>query len=796
MLRRPINALSSNFVIAAGVWSMCSTIHTESAKMRKESLAYLASSVFVLGLASLLWWGSLTEPAWFLDVHLMETTVICIGALLFKGTAASFLQRALLPLLVGFWGLCIATEESSCLLELVALVIAGAGLGLCLGVVDACVINSPKFICALTAFLCGFVAKLLDVRHGFASGTLFLHLFGAIGYVFIVEAAGKNSEIKSDPVSEGSKTFNRYLPHIVQYSHFLVVGGHFLYWVVFAMRCTEGIDIAPDRPMRNELKFLEGVLDLLGLPPFAFSTEDVVAACDRGALGLCSNFYFRLFMLIYQIFEGLFHMGIWVFGGWALLNGSPQKSSRALSKYFFFLKLEMLVMNGPYTLGFFLGTLRSFWSCLQPGATANDFLLLSCTCIFSLCNHTLVIVDWIAYASNSHANITTGNGFAPCSPLSLFCRCFMGLEPVWDSLTTVGHSFICVKASLLATPTRYVHGSSAGNNDKPNAENLQDQLSTSGFVLFTDLVSGEEGRAFVEKFRIRDTPAMGHPYRLDTDPEEAADRRADTAYNYSVASQFAEDTIFPRLMQRLQLPKVLWSHFLRFSNGTNVDATVHHTDFKFLSKEREVKNLFTVVFYYDGGELGVIPGSHKHFMGPEEGTMAAYGLRAQREVHRLPAFSVGLFHSNLLHRGIYTNMAMTTQSRGLLQLFGCHITEGVGKGHGWTYQVPFPGTRGFDLILWLTKKLHFLDLPDLVDFPRAARRNQPIGQGLKEETIKKLLEKCFDGSESQKHPLALFYETRPRLKVGQLIGPENIYVYPHENAKPRQVDDDSNENEM
>ena len=118
-----------------------------------------------------------------------------------------------------------------------------------------------------------------------------------------------------------------------------------------------------------------------------------------------------------------------------------------------------------------------------------------------------------------------------------------------------------------------------------------------------------------------------------------------------------------RLMDWLRDTRGIDLHALKFrasNNNNNVDASQPHRDVKVLGNKFE--NVYTVLYYVDDADLEVYLGSHR-------GKFAALSAKAKRI--QLSAGDMVIFHSSMLHRGIYSDCRCAKDNRRVLQMFDC-----------------------------------------------------------------------------------------------------------------------------
>ena len=116
-----------------------------------------------------------------------------------------------------------------------------------------------------------------------------------------------------------------------------------------------------------------------------------------------------------------------------------------------------------------------------------------------------------------------------------------------------------------------------------------------------------------------------------------------------------------RLMDWLRDTRGIDLHALKFrasNNNNNVDASQPHRDVMLGNK---FENVYTVLYYVDDADLEVYPGSHR-------GKFAALSAKAKRI--QLSAGDMVIFHSSMLHRGIYSDRC-AKDNRRVLQMFDC-----------------------------------------------------------------------------------------------------------------------------
>lgn len=127
----------------------------------------------------------------------------------------------------------------------------------------------------------------------------------------------------------------------------------------------------------------------------------------------------------------------------------------------------------------------------------------------------------------------------------------------------------------------------------------------------------------------------------------------------------------------------------RLSNATNkTDAGLFHRDNKFLS---EVKDIYTVLVYVDGGTIELLPGSHL-----QAKRSVWESVKHHKDITRLKIKPGDLLiiHSNILHRGIFFEQKV--DNRRLLQIFQVYPSiEAYNETKGGVYTIIRQTCEGF-----------------------------------------------------------------------------------------------------
>ncbi|MBT97151.1 MAG: hypothetical protein CL902_00790 [Dehalococcoidia bacterium] len=118
-----------------------------------------------------------------------------------------------------------------------------------------------------------------------------------------------------------------------------------------------------------------------------------------------------------------------------------------------------------------------------------------------------------------------------------------------------------------------------------------------------------------------------------------------------------------RLIEWLGATHGIRLHALKFrasNNNNNVDASQPHRD---VMQGSKFENVYTMLFYVDNAALEVYPGSHR------AGRFATLRALKPRRVP-LSRGDVVVFHSSLMHRGVYSDRG-AGDNRRVLQIFDC-----------------------------------------------------------------------------------------------------------------------------
>lgn len=140
--------------------------------------------------------------------------------------------------------------------------------------------------------------------------------------------------------------------------------------------------------------------------------------------------------------------------------------------------------------------------------------------------------------------------------------------------------------------------------------------------------------------------------------------------NYTCIKNFVETTLTSNVNELLTWDMV-YTKFRVSNNNNSVDAAAIHRDINYQggSPMDNISPCYTVLVYFDKTTMEIIPGSHKELH--VSYSDAAANLKKIKRITVIPG-DLFIFHSTLLHRGIFTEGLI---NRRLLQVFDVFPTK-------------------------------------------------------------------------------------------------------------------------
>lgn len=138
--------------------------------------------------------------------------------------------------------------------------------------------------------------------------------------------------------------------------------------------------------------------------------------------------------------------------------------------------------------------------------------------------------------------------------------------------------------------------------------------------------------------------------------------------DYRSMGDFIENTMLPIINKKMGWNSV-YTKYRVSDNNNSADASAFHRDVFFKTNNPEIFPVYTCLIYLDPARMQIIPGSHgvvKYSIG---NAMHIFNNNVE-EVNIEPGDML-VFHSNTLHRGIFTD---NVKSRKLIQVFDVHPT--------------------------------------------------------------------------------------------------------------------------
>lgn len=167
-----------------------------------------------------------------------------------------------------------------------------------------------------------------------------------------------------------------------------------------------------------------------------------------------------------------------------------------------------------------------------------------------------------------------------------------------------------------------------------------------------------------------------YPHVMDTTASSLLSNKSLFSRDHSMMlyppyMDFIHEMLVPQFKEQLQTSFFQYTK-LRISNNNNhTDASFFHRDVIYYphGSNQQSPMIYTCLYYVDPGVIEIIPGSDRYTS--REPTKSVFETRQRYEI---PASSLVIFRSTLLHRGCFQKERMN-QPRRLIQLFDCFLNE-------------------------------------------------------------------------------------------------------------------------
>lgn len=133
--------------------------------------------------------------------------------------------------------------------------------------------------------------------------------------------------------------------------------------------------------------------------------------------------------------------------------------------------------------------------------------------------------------------------------------------------------------------------------------------------------------------------------------------------DYHCMKQFIENIMLPIINNELGW-NCVYTKFRVSDNNNSADASAFHRDIFHTPKNPDVFPIYTCLIYLDHARMEIIPNSHQNCAYSYYDALAAFKNNSQQI--KLEPGDILVFHSNMLHRGIFTD---GLKSRKLIQVF-------------------------------------------------------------------------------------------------------------------------------
>jgi len=230
---------------------------------------------------------------------------------------------------------------------------------------------------------------------------------------------------------------------------------------------------------------------------------------------------------------------------------------------------------------------------------------------------------------------------------------------------------------------------------------LQTQLNTEGYILFKNVIP-------LEKIEWAKSAIKGNKV------------------NYTIFLAFIYDVMLKEMNQQLKW-KAVHTKFRVSDNNNSTDASTFHRDVICHNPNYTSLPIYTCLAYFDNTVMEIVPQSHlKLFMTVPE-AISNYSSKLKLQVG--PG-DILLFHSNLLHRGLFTE---GLKHRRLIQVFEVYPNSDLyERYHKQILHMSNPVATSYNIMVTLSKIPIIIDLLNWLGYLNAA-----TGYGYKYRPLEK-----------------------------------------------------------
>jgi hypothetical protein len=153
-----------------------------------------------------------------------------------------------------------------------------------------------------------------------------------------------------------------------------------------------------------------------------------------------------------------------------------------------------------------------------------------------------------------------------------------------------------------------------------------------------------------------------------SEKEEAHSYIRGQLMDYASMKKFIENTMLEKINQSLDID-ITYTKFRVSNNNNSVDAGGFHRDISMLQKDAPAVPIYTCLCYLDKTVMELVPETHTALTMSYMEAFSKFNNSIQLSLNPTDLL---IFHSSLIHRGIFTE---NLGQRRLIQVFNCFLTK-------------------------------------------------------------------------------------------------------------------------